>query len=443
MRNRLSIVLVAFGGLVALACGGGGSDGPPFGSGGTAGAGGVGLTCDTLSDPPASCDVPCPGGDPDCGVGTFCLNGACSAQCATDEDCGSRYTCTVRGTCLRMTGTGGTGGVGNTGGNACRDIEVTPTRSIPNVMFLVDQSGSMTTSFGGGENRWEAANTVINGIVSGAESIVRFGLTTYASRNGDQNPPCPRLPTQIDFALNNAGNVSNTSLYPYAYPADDSFATYGGEDTPTGDSIDSLVSVIQSDPPPSDGPTIIVLATDGAPDSCEYPDPSNSDQRQQAQGEAVTAAGASHDAGIDLFVLWVGTLTDSAIQSHLQEVANEGIGLPADGSGGDAPFWVGSDPESLENEFCSIIQESISCEIQIDRPFADRDKACQEGDVQLAGMPLTCSTDPQTPGDWQVKEDAPNVIELLGEACATFKDACEDEPPTFTATFPCGAVVVD
>jgi hypothetical protein len=336
-----------------------------------------------------------------------------------------------------VSGTGGTGGIGNSGGNACRDIEVTPTRTIPNVMFLVDQSGSMTTNFGGGENRWEAANTVINSIVSGAESIVRFGVTTYASRNGDQNPPCPRLPTQIDFALGNSASIGDTSLYPYVYPTD------AGEDTPTGDSIDSLVSIIQSDPPPSDGPTIIVLATDGAPDSCEFPDPGTSSQRQQARGEAVTAAGAAHDAGIDLFVLWVGTLSDTSIRDHLQEVANEGIGLPADGSGGDAPFWVGTDPQSLENEFCSIIQESISCEIQIDRPFADRDQACREGDVRLAGTPLSCSTDPATPGDWQVKEDAPNVIELLGDACATFKDACEDEPPTFTATFPCGAVVVD
>lgn len=437
MRSGLSIVLVAVGGLVVLACGGGGSDGPPFGSGGTAGTGGGGLTCETLENPPAGCDTPCPGGDADCEAGTFCLNGVCSAQCTTDPDCGSGYACTPRGTCLLVTGTGGTGGTGNSGGNACRDIEVTPTRSIPNVMFLVDQSGSMTTSFGGGENRWEAANTVINSIVSGAESIVRFGVTTYASRNGDQNPPCPRLPTQIDFALENSVNIADTGLYPYEYPTD------AGEDTPTGDSIDSLVSIIQSDPPPSDGPTIIVLATDGAPDSCEYPDPSTSSQRQQAEGEVVTAAGAAHDAGIDLFVLWVGTLSDNGIRNHLQEVANEGVGLPADGSGGDAQFWVGTDPQSLEDEFCTIIRESISCEIQIDRPFDDREKACLEGDVRLGGVPLTCSTNPAMPGDWQVKEDAPNVIELLGDACTTFKDACEDEPPTFTATFPCGAVVVD
>ena len=41
MRSSLSIVLVAAGSLVILACGGNTSDGPPKGSGGTGGTGGT------------------------------------------------------------------------------------------------------------------------------------------------------------------------------------------------------------------------------------------------------------------------------------------------------------------------------------------------------------------------------------------------------------------
>ena len=55
---------------------------------------------------------------------------------------------TSRGRCVPDVATGGTGGTGNTGGNACQSVTITPTRSIPNVMFLVDQSGSMDASFG-------------------------------------------------------------------------------------------------------------------------------------------------------------------------------------------------------------------------------------------------------------------------------------------------------
>jgi hypothetical protein len=315
-------------------------------------------------------------------------------------------------------GSGGTGGTGNTGGNGCQSVQVTPTRTTPNVMFLVDQSGSMVEGFGGGLDRWEAAHAAITGIVSDLDSIVRFGLTTYTSNNGNQNPPCPRLPTQVDFALDNAGTIGSESVFPSSYPSQD------GDDTPTGDSIDALVSLIQADPPPTDGPTIIVLATDGEPDSCEVPDPNPT---TGARAEAVSAAAAAHAAGMDLFVLWVGALTNQGTQAHIQEVANAGVGQS------NAPFWVGTDPEDLENEFREIIGGSISCEVEIDKPFDDVDKACSEGDVRLNGTPLSC------PDDWRVKPGVDNVIELVGSACDTFKSGSS----TLTAEFPCGAIVVE
>ena len=210
MRNWLSIVLVALFGVVVLACGGDTSDGPSKGSGGT---GGTVLTCATLENPPPDCEKPCTS-DSQCEA-SFCDSGVCVAQCTSNEGCGQDSTCNVRGRCIPNVGTGGTGGSGNSGGNACQSVTITPTRSIPNVMFLVDQSGSMDAAFGGGENRWEAAHTVINGIVASTESIVRYGLTTYTSDDGDQNPPCPRLPTEIDFQLDNSVNIGDGSLREY------------------------------------------------------------------------------------------------------------------------------------------------------------------------------------------------------------------------------------
>ncbi len=420
MRSWVSIVLVALAGLVVLACGGDTSDGPPFGSGGTGGTGGVTLTCDTLVDPPADCDKVCTS-DTQCEA-SFCDSGVCVANCTPTEGCGENWTCNVRGRCIPNASTGGTGGTGNTD---CQSVTITPTRSIPNVMFLVDQSGSMDATFGGGENRWEAANTVINGIVSTTDSIVRYGLTTYTSDNGNANPPCPKLPTQIDFALNNSSNIGDDGQYPYSYPSS------AGADTPTGDSIDALVDNIQVSPPPNEGPTIIVLATDGEPDSCEYPNPSNSTQRAQARGEAVTAAGASHDAGIDLFVLWVGNLSNDPAdptRSHMQDVANAGIN-------GTGTVYVGDDPGTLSDAFLSIISASISCDVQMDRRFDDKEKACQDGDVRLDGTPLACS---ETDG-WRVKPGVDDVIELVGSACDTFKSG----DVTFSASFPCGAIVVE
>ena len=139
---------------------------------------------------------------------------------------------------------------------------------------------------------------------------------------------------------------------------------------------------------------------------------------------------------MDLFVLWVGELTSISTRDHLQEVANVGVGLAADGSGGDAPFWVGDDPASLQSAFQQIISDSISCEIPINKPFNEftLDQACNEGEVRLNETLLNC------PSDWRVKDEPPyNVIELLGSACDTFKSGQVD----FTAEFPCGTIIVE
>jgi hypothetical protein len=428
MQRWLSILMVAVGAFGISACSGGGNGNPFNGDGGV-----DPLECEDFATPPPGCDEPCPSGDLDCQDGTFCFNGVCSAQCTAEEGCGEGSTCNARGRCVPDMGTGGTSGTGGTTG--CQSVQVTPTRSIPNVMFLVDQSGTMKDPFPGtGENRWQAAHSAVNAIVSDPlDDIVRFGLTTYTSRNGNQYPSCPRLPTQIDFDLNNSSTFGTDSIYPYLYPSAD------GEDTPTGDSINALVGLIQADPPPNDGPTIIVLATDGLPDSCECPDgfpPDSGDEYCESEAtdpkvEAFKAAAAAHAQGIDVFVLWVGDLDDDPndpTRSHMQDVANAGIN-------GTGTVYVGDEPTSLSGAFQSIISDSISCEVQIDKPFEDKEKACNdpESDVRLNDTPLSC------PDEWRVKPGADDIIELVGSACTTFKSGSS----TFTAEFPCGAIVVE
>ncbi|MGB5812143.1 MAG: hypothetical protein WBG86_16525, partial [Polyangiales bacterium] len=135
MHRWLSILFVAVGVLGLTACG---SSGNPFGSGGTGGTGTPRLDCDAVEVPPASCGEPCIS-DSGCELGTYC-DGDCTFQCIPDTlPCPEGMECNVRGRCVQVfTGTGGTGNSG--GGNSCQSVEVTPTRSVPNVMFLVDQS---------------------------------------------------------------------------------------------------------------------------------------------------------------------------------------------------------------------------------------------------------------------------------------------------------------
>jgi len=404
MHRWLSILMVAVGAFGISACSGGGNGNPFNGDGGV-----DPLECEDFATPPPGCDEPCPSGDLDCQDGTFCFNGVCSAQCTAEEGCGEGFECNSRGRCgLILGGTGGTGGTGT-----CNPPPVTTSRIIPNVMFLVDQSGSMTEDFGGGQNRWEAAHSAITSVVSELDSIVRFGLTTYQSADGGSVPDeCPIFDTQVSIALNNFSAINMS--FPASFP--------GGEDTPTGESITELVKDLDAANLPTDGPTIIVLATDGEPDTCAVPDPQN------GQAESVTAATAAHAAGYDIFVLSVG---DDVGQAHLQDMANVGTGLAEDGSEGDATFWVATDPDSLEAAFNEIIGANISCEVKFDKAIANRQRACDEGEITLDGVLLDCPT------EWNLQDGSNDTIVLLGAAC----DAWKAGGVTLTAEFPCGVVV--
>ena len=61
----------------------------------------------------------------------------------------------------------------------------------------------------------------------------------------------------------------------------------------------------------------------------------------------------------------------------------------------------------------AIISDSISCDIQIDKPFGDKTKACDdpESEVSLNGNPLSC------PSEWEPSPDADDFIRLNGSAC--------------------------
>lgn len=418
MFRWLSILCVAVGALGLSACS---SSDDPFGTGGTGGGvGGTRRSCDEAPVP--SCGDACDS-DSECALGAYC-DGTCTFQCTESLDCAPDcniecnpgFRCNSRGRCVQIFGTGGTGGTGNSGGNDCQSVEVTPSPSIPNVMFLLDRSGSMDNGFGGGQSRWQAARSAIIAVSTELSSRVRFGLTTYHSVDGGSVPDqCPITETQIAIDFD--------TFDDFASALATTFPGANGDDTPTGEAIMVLVGYLDAAELPSDGPTIIVLATDGEPDTCQFPD----SNQNFARNRSVTEATNAFLAGYQTFILSVG---DQVGADHLQDMANVGVGLDQDD--GDATFWVANNPQSLEDAFDEIIGGSISCDIEIDRPFDDTDLACQQGDVRLNGEALDC------PDDWRVKPGVDNVIELVGSACQQFKA----EASTFTAEFPCGAVVV-
>ncbi len=295
------------------------------------------------------------------------------------------------------------------GDSGCADVQVTVEPEIPTIVVLVDQSGSMTSDFGGGMDRWESLYSSLmdpaTGVVMPLQSEIRFGLTLYTSEDGFDGPRCPMLES-VPPALDNYAAMD--AVYGPALPNDE---------TPTGESVAGVAATLDVFAEP--GPKAIVLATDGLPDTCAEPNPQN------GQPMAVAAVQDAFNLGIKTFALSVG---DEVGEAQLQEVANAGIGLPPAGPM-NAPFWIALDAADLADAFDEIVGGFISCTLELDG-MVTSDDFC-EGTVLLDGMPLEC------PVDWTLIDAT--TIELIGSACDTLQDGGGH---TVSASFPCGAVVI-
>ena len=386
----------------------------------------IGESC--TSDAGAPCDTVYAGKCGDvcatnytCPSGQYCgLSGTCTADCAEGAaQCPTGQLCNSRGECRPGGGNGGAGGDG-TGGffgassgtgmepDACADVVVKFEKTIPTVMLLIDQSGSMTAAFGNGDRWGVLYDTLMNantGIVKTLQSEVRFGLALYTSDGGNAGGTCPML-TKVPLALANYSAID--AAYKPQSPKGD---------TPTGESITSVTKDLVAFN--EVGPKIIVLATDGEPDTCAVPNP------QMGQPESIQAAQDAFAKGVKTFVISVGA---EVSDGHLQDVANAGAGLPIGGAD-KAPFYKALDPQALVKAFDTIINGVRSCTLKLNGTV---DQAgASAGKVSLDGMLLGYND----PNGWQLT--APDEIELLGTACDTIKTGDH----SISVEFPCGIVV--
>lgn len=290
----------------------------------------------------------------------------------------------------------------------CGDLNAVVSGVTPTVELLIDQSGSMDADFGS-MNRWQAVYRTLmddNGVVSRLESGVRFGLSLYTSFDGNAGGQCPVL-TQVSPALDNFAAM-NAQFGP-AGPE---------EDTPTGESIDAVSAQLQQFN--EAGPKIIILGTDGEPDTCDEPDPQN------GQAQSVAAAQRAFEAGIRTYIISVG---DEVGADHLQDMANAGVGLDPNGTE-NANYYVALNPDELVTAFQSIVGGVQGCVFTINGDV-DPAKAAQ-GLVALDGEELEYGT------DWVMLDG--KTFEVLGDACDRIQDG---DLHHVSAAFPCGVITID
>jgi hypothetical protein len=341
--------------------------------------------------------------DSGCASGLYCgANSLCTADCTQGGmECGFDVSCSPSGRCGGDSGSG----FGPEGEEAsgCADVDVTFDRITPTVVLLIDQSGSMTEDFGGAGTRWNVLHDALmdpqTGFVRALENEIRFGLALYTSHDGNAGGACPIL-TRVEAAMGNYEAIA--AMYGAANPDDE---------TPTGESILAVVDQLKQVLEP--GPKMIVLATDGMPDTCAEPNPQNGQQ------ESVDAAKAAFAEGIKTVVVSVGP---EVSQDHLQDMANAGAGVAS-----GAEYYQALDQGELIGSFDKIINGVRACVFTLNGKVTG-DPAV--GTVLLDGQPLSYND----PNGWRLNNES--EIEIVGEACQQIQDG----EHSLKVTFPCGTV---
>lgn len=322
--------------------GGGGAD---AGAGG-ADAGGSGTMC----EPGASA---CPTGEycsaarvcvpvGECRVDDDCAGLACGAgsrtcvgagMCAADGDCPTGQVCDeASSTCMI--------------GGMCGGADFAITRLAPNVMILLDRSGSMDGDVDG-RTRWDVAKVAIRTVTERFAGEIRFGLATYSScLSGGCSPGSVVVPigddvTRInDFLapLNGRGSSRGT---PPDYLCDS-----GDPETSTGPSLMALTA----EPSLQDATraNAVLLVTDGGESSCGGPN---------------GAGGATALMGLPVPVRTyaVGFSRDTSA-TQLMAIAV---------AGGTERFYQADDEAGLAAAFEMIADEVATCDYRIDMPPPD------------------------------------------------------------------------
>ncbi len=349
--------------------------------------------CDK-SPPDPSCNAAC---DPSaststCAAGFHCrLDNKCYAFCTQGGgECGDGLACSDDGRCVAS----GIDAAPQPDAD-CPAVNFTAMPTTPSIQLVLDRSGSM----GGG--RWTSLKDALvnptTGVVKTLEAKAYFGATIFPG--GANN--CNAFDQTASRVLN--GSAAIKTLLDAKNPAGS---------TPTGEAMTKAIqSFMGAGAPPAGSPPIIVLATDGDPNSC-----GNSD----GQTDSINAAAAAHAAGIDVYVL--GMNLDSDQLGRLQAVANAGTGTTT------ATVYRGDNPAQLKAAFDTIINGVVSCQLDLSGNINVQQAA--NGEVRLNGRILMFGT------EWNAVDM--NTIELVGAACTELKNTAS---PSVTAKFPCGVVV--
>jgi hypothetical protein len=324
-------------------------------------------------------------------------------------------------------GLGGTAGVGLAPGQCARQMLVTM-RVIPTVWLVLDGSGSMVDLLGE-TSRWNALRSALmdptDGVVKSLEKDVSFGMVIYdGATPGNIQQPLP----DGGIAMFSAPPATTCPRLVTVQPAMNNFAmldmSYGatplGGSTPTDKALDTVVaSLPDMSDPVLDGrvnPTIVVLATDGAPNNLCTDDFTMLD----VAPNVIRAVDTLASLNVKTYVISLAG-GDMLLTQHLEQVA-------AAGMTGSPPFLPMNKAE-LVQVFKDIIGPAAACDVALSGSVK-MGIECM-GTITINGQPLVCND----PNGWMLKDKS--TISITGTACEEYKN---NVSAILQADFPCEVI---
>ncbi len=275
---------------------------------------------------------------------------------------------------------------------ACSQVEpIAITEALPpDVLLVVDKSGSMEDPLSNGQQKWSVMRTALTQVVTQYQTGINFGLMLFP--HGDACTPGNVLSA---VASGNSTAISS---------ALNSTSPLGG--TPTDTTLTAALAYYQGNPVNADG-RYVLLATDGEP-NCG----NGQDSSIPTITESIAAVAALRNAGIPTYVLGFGDAINND-PTTLQAMA---------AAGGTGQFYAANSPAQLNAALDAIAGEIgvASCTFILQQTPADVDKLGVFIDNNAVPRDVSHGT------GWDY-DPVTNSITFYGSSCDILETGMADE----------------
>ena len=300
---------------------------------------------------------------------------------------------------------------------------------VPNVMLVLDKSGSMLATWDADADpqtpnvtRWFSLYAVVNQVLTDFNDKFNFGMNLFPSKNAlaEYKMTACLVNDTVEVPV---AELNKDAIIP-VLPAQSNMTIAGG--TPTALGMTAALEHLKSLDPAV--PRIVMLVTDGAA-NCSTSAANLTELFEVYDANLAPIVGDAFTVdSIPTYV--IGIAIDNAPNPNVQdgnpntinpyEKLNELATLGGTAKAGDEKFYSAKNAIELSDALNAIVQDAQSCIIPLESPPAFPDKTI----VKLGDNEIPLITDCANESGWRYIEPMPyTALELCGTACADLKIA--------------------